>query len=34
VVSNVIVEAWACGYSIRDEAATIATEMVAKAAKK
>ena len=34
VVSNVIVEAWACGYSIKDEAATIATEMVAKAAKK
>jgi outer membrane murein-binding lipoprotein Lpp len=34
VVSNVIVEAWACGYSIKDEAATMATEMVAKAAKK
>jgi hypothetical protein len=34
VVSNVIVEAWACGYSIKDEAATIANEMVANAAKK
>jgi hypothetical protein len=33
-VSNVIVEAWACGYSIKDEAATIANEMVANAAKK
>ena len=28
VVSNLTVEAWACGYSIRDEGATIATEMV------
>ncbi len=34
VVSNVTVEAWACGYSIRDEAATIANDMVAKVAKK
>lgn len=34
VVSNVIVEAWACGYRIKDEAATIADEIVAKAAKK
>jgi hypothetical protein len=34
VVSNVTVEAWACGYSIKDEAATIANEMVANAAKK
>jgi PknH-like extracellular domain len=34
VVSNVIVEAWACGYSIKDEAATIANEMVANTAKK
>jgi hypothetical protein len=34
VVSNVIVEAWACGYSIKDEAATIANDMVANAAKK
>jgi PknH-like extracellular domain len=34
VVSNVIAEAWACGYSIKDEAATIANDMVAKAAKK
>jgi hypothetical protein len=33
-VSNVIVEAWGCGYSIKDEAATIANEMVANAAKK
>lgn len=33
VVSNVTVEAWACGYSITDEAATIAGEMVANAAK-
>jgi hypothetical protein len=33
-VSNVIVEAWACGYSIKDEAATIANDMVANAAKK
>ena len=34
VVSNLTVEAWACGYSIGDEAATIATEMIANAAKK
>ena len=34
VVSNLTVEAWACGYSIHDEAATMATEMIAKAAKK
>jgi hypothetical protein len=34
VVSNVTVEAWACGYSIKDEAATIANYMVANAAKK
>jgi hypothetical protein len=34
LVSNVAVEAWACGYSITDEAATIANEMVAQAAKK
>ncbi len=34
VVSNVIVEAWACGYTIKDEAALIATDMVANAAKK
>lgn len=33
-VSNVTVEAWACGYSIKDEAATIANDMVANAAKK
>ena len=33
VVSNLTVEAWACGYSIRDEAATIANEMIANAAK-
>jgi hypothetical protein len=33
-VSNVIVETWACGYRIKDEAATIANEMVANAAKK
>lgn len=31
VVSNLTVEAWACGYSIDDEAATIATEMIANA---
>ncbi|MBO0678216.1 sensor domain-containing protein [Mycolicibacterium sp. S2-37] len=30
-VSNVTVETWACGYTISDEAATIATEMVANA---
>jgi hypothetical protein len=34
VVSNLTVEAWACGYSIDDEAATIANDMVANAAKK
>jgi PknH-like extracellular domain len=34
VVSNVTVEAWACGYDIKDEARDIATEMVANAAKK
>jgi PknH-like extracellular domain len=34
VVSNLTVEAWACGYSIADEAATIATDMVANAARK
>jgi hypothetical protein len=34
VVSNVIIEAWACGYSIKDEAATLANEMTDNAAKK
>jgi hypothetical protein len=34
VVSNLTVEAWACGYTISDEAATIANEMVANAARK
>jgi hypothetical protein len=34
VVSNLTVEAWACGYSIKDEAATIANDMIANAAKK
>jgi hypothetical protein len=34
VVSNVTVEAWACGYSIKEEAATMANDMVASAAKK
>jgi hypothetical protein len=33
-VSNLTVETWACGYSIRDEAATMAEEVVAKAAEK
>lgn len=33
LVSNVTVEAWACGYSITDEAAEIADVMVANAAK-
>lgn len=33
-VSNVSVEAWACGYDISDEAVTIATEMAANAAKR
>ena len=34
VVSNLTVEAWACGYSIKDEAETIANHMIANAAKK
>ena len=34
VVSNVTVEAWACGYSITDEGATIAKDIVANAAQK
>jgi hypothetical protein len=34
VVSNVTVEAWACSYSIKDEAGTIANDMVANAAKR
>ena len=34
VVSNLTVEAWACGYSIKDEAETIANDMIANAAKK
>lgn len=34
VVSNLTVEAWACGYSIADEAATIANDIVANAAEK
>jgi hypothetical protein len=34
VVSNVVIEAWACGYSIKDEAASLANEMAANAAKK
>jgi hypothetical protein len=33
VVSNLTAETWACGYSIDDEAATIAVDMVTKAAK-
>ena len=33
VVSNVTVEAWACGYSITEEAATMANDMVENAAK-
>lgn len=33
VVSNVTVEAWACGYDITDEAAAIADAMVENAAK-
>jgi hypothetical protein len=33
VVSNLTVEAWACGYNVKDEAATIANEMIANAAK-
>jgi hypothetical protein len=32
--SNLTVEVWACGYSIRDEGATIATDMIANAARK
>jgi hypothetical protein len=32
VVSNLTVEAWACAFTLDDEAATIATEMVANAA--
>ena len=34
LASNVTVEAWACGYSIKDEAGKIASEMIANAAKK
>jgi len=34
VVSNVTVEAWACSYDVKDEAAAIANDMVANAAKK
>jgi PknH-like extracellular domain len=34
VVSNVTVEAWACSYDVKDEAATIANDMIANAAKK
>ena len=34
VVSNLTVEAWACGYSITDEGATIANDMISNAAKK
>jgi outer membrane murein-binding lipoprotein Lpp len=34
VVSNVTVEAWACSYDVKDEAATIANDMVANAGKK
>jgi hypothetical protein len=33
VVSNVTVEAWACSYNIKDEAAAIANDMVANASK-
>ena len=33
LVSNVTVEAWACGYSITDEAAEMANAMVENAAK-
>lgn len=33
-VSNLTVETWACGYDIGDEAATIATEMLANAARR
>jgi hypothetical protein len=34
LVSNVTVEAWACSYDVKDEAATIANQMVGNAAKK
>jgi outer membrane murein-binding lipoprotein Lpp len=34
VVSNLTVEAWACSYDVKDEAATIADDMVANASKK
>lgn len=34
VVSNLTVESWACGYGIKDQAATIANQMIANAAKK
>lgn len=34
LVSNVTLEAWACSYDVKDEAATIANGMVANAAKK
>lgn len=34
VVSNLTVEAWACSYNPKDEAATIANDMIANAAKK
>ncbi|MGV0794596.1 sensor domain-containing protein [Mycolicibacterium sp. XJ1819] len=34
VVSNVTVETWACGFAIEDEAATIAADMVANAARR
>ena len=34
LASNVTVEAWACSYNVKDEAVTIATDMVANAAKK
>lgn len=34
VVSNLTVEVWACGYTIGDEAATIAADMVANAARR
>jgi PknH-like extracellular domain len=34
LVSNLTVEAWACSYDVEDEAATIANDMVANAAKK
>jgi hypothetical protein len=33
-VSNAIVEAWACSYSVGEEAVTIATDMITNAAKK